>query len=680
MATISIRFKGGSGSGHFNHAGRPGEVGGSLSRKAGNQARAGMVNRIRNLQLLDENDPNFMSKVDAIVDDYRLSNNDLGRLYKSDIPFVLEAISRFPSSDLPVVWESYKSDDMKQKLESMAIEDGEDIDAYKSAAGIGRFNGTDYEINIHTVSDNEWISGLDLPDVMHNKAGTMVAVAAHEYAHSFDLYYKFSGTKAWDDAVKSDKLSVSGYGRRNNQEDFAESMALMAIRPAFFKKRYPARYDSIRSMLDWDPAVPNTVNKEYVGQAFDEVPYRIFVVTTSGYHLQLLSSKITKEVHFKELTQVDEDITAVIAFNFEGMFDALLDRFKPEDVVRDSHITLLNLGEIERIPISKENLMVILEGFAKSHAIIDGKITGVATFSTNPDEDGKVPIVLLYDSPQLPFFRVDLQRILRELGIEYLEQNHGFIPHITLAYIYEPYVEVTFKPEILYIDSLWLFWGTEKYSFSLQGVVVEKQLPIDDDSKKRLIEIRRNIFNDDVDRLAERMYTGEMSLGAWEETMKRYIRELHTSVAAIGKGGWDQMTWADWGRLGAVMREQYRYLHGFAEAIAENRETISINAIKARAHLYGTAAGHSAYLIEAGADIASQLPWLPKDGSTECLVGCKCQWDLKKVGVEKNMQLVQATWKLNPAEHCKTCIDRKGYVVVIRVPKDAIVPNKIGGY
>lgn len=292
---VGVRKKGGSGSGHFQHAGRPGKHGGSLPGKAGNQARAGMINRIRNLQLLDENDPNFISRVDSIVDDYGLSNNDLERLYKSDVPFVLEAIARFPKSDLPVVWESYKQSDMKVRLEEMALEDGEYIDAYYNAAGIGRLNGDSYEINIHTLSDNEWISSLDLPDVMHNKAGTMVAVAAHEYAHSFDLYYKFSGTQKWSDAISVDKQSVSGYGRRNNQEDFAESMALMAIRPAFFKKRYPARYDSIRSMLDWDPAVPNTVNKEYVGQAFDEIPYRIFVETTSGHHLQLLSSKIIEK-------------------------------------------------------------------------------------------------------------------------------------------------------------------------------------------------------------------------------------------------------------------------------------------------------------------------------------------------------------------------------------------------
>lgn len=388
-----------------------------------------------------------------------------------------------------------------------------------------------------------------------------------------------------------------------------------------------------------------------------------------------------EDIHYKEdLAPVEKHDTAIIAFNFSGMFDFLLDKFKPEDVVRDSHITLLNLGDLDRIPITKDNLMFLLEEFSKRHAIIDGKVTGVATFSSDPDKDGRVPLVLLYDSPQLPFFRVDLQRMLKALGMDYLEQDHGFIPHITLAYIDEPYVEVAFKPETVYLDSLWLYWGDEKHKFPLLGEVVEKQLPIDDESRANLISIRRNIFNNDVDQLAEKLFTGDISLGAWEETMRRYIRELHTSTAAIGKGGWGEMSWRDWGRLGTQMREQYRYLHGFAEHIAANRETISIAAIKARAHLYGTAAGHSAYLMEAGAEIATQLPWMPKDGSTECLVGCKCQWNLQVIGEERNMKVVQAVWQLNPAEHCGDCVDRNGFVAVIRVNKDVPVPSKIGGY
>lgn len=210
--------------------------------------------------------------------------------------------------------------------------------------------------------------------------------------------------------------------------------------------------------------------------------------------------------------------------------------------------------------------------------------------------------------------------------------------------------------------------------------VVEKQLPIDEASKVNLMKIRTSIFNDEVDTLAERMYTGEISIGQWEELMKKQIRELHSSVAAIGKGGWDLMTPADWGRLGPQMKEQYRYLHNFAQNIAENRDTISINAIKARAHMYGNAAGHSACMIEAGQVLSDMLPWLPKDGSTECLVNCKCRWELVVIDRVGDFNLVQATWRLGIAEHCDDCVKRDGYVHMMRVYKDIQIPKTIGGY
>jgi len=160
--------------------------------------------------------------------------------------------------------------------------------------------------------------------------------------------------------------------------------------------------------------------------------------------------------------------------------------------------------------------------------------------------------------------------------------------------------------------------------------------------------------------------------------MKRAIRELHSSVAAIGKGGWDKMTWADWGRLGPVMKDQYRYLHGFAEAIAANKESISIDAIKARARMYGNAGGFSSIVVQAGDVFATKLPWLPKDGSTECLVGCKCYWELIVIGEDKEWKTVQATWRLRPAEHCDDCIDRRDHVEVIQVHISVEVPPTIG--
>lgn len=210
--------------------------------------------------------------------------------------------------------------------------------------------------------------------------------------------------------------------------------------------------------------------------------------------------------------------------------------------------------------------------------------------------------------------------------------------------------------------------------------IEEKQLPIGEEGKATLLTLRRNMFWDHMDGLAEEMYTGEISIGQWQETFKDYMRQFYSSSAAIGKGGWDNMTWADWGRLGPVMKDQYRYLQGFADHIYDNRDTISLKYIKARSRLYGEGGAYGAALLEAGVVFEALLPWLPRDGSTECLNRCHCSWMNSISGKDKKFNIVRCVWTLGKADHCGTCVDRDGYVEQIRVHETVEVPSIIGGY
>lgn len=230
--------------------------------------------------------------------------------------------------------------------------------------------------------------------------------------------------------------------------------------------------------------------------------------------------------------------------------------------------------------------------------------------------------------------------------------------------------------EVVYSDGTYSWVNTAR----LKEVIIEKQLPISDKDTQKLLNLRVNIFYDKSDILAEKVFTGNLTIGAWEEAMRAELRQLHSSAAAIAKGGWDNMTSADWGRLGTPLREQYKYLHGFASTIAEQSDTISLRAIQARARMYGRASNNTAALIQAGAVIESLLPWMPGDGSTRCLVNCKCRWVLKVVKIDKKSgdKTVRAVWRLSPAEHCEDCVDRNGHVETIVVPQDVKVPEYIG--
>jgi len=216
--------------------------------------------------------------------------------------------------------------------------------------------------------------------------------------------------------------------------------------------------------------------------------------------------------------------------------------------------------------------------------------------------------------------------------------------------------------------------------------VVEKQLPIGDDSKKALLELRMNMFKDDLDLLSERVFSGDMSLGQYHEDFKRLMKEARSSAAAIGKGGWDMMGPRDWGRLGTPNREQYKFLRGFIQTIADRRETISLAQIKMRARMYADAIAGATTQAEAGFYFEDNLPWLPRDGSTTCLTRCHCSWILTVVERRRKFNVVEAVWRLGEADHCVAsanrdgCVERSNYIEVLRVPLDVEVPATIGGY
>lgn len=207
-----------------------------------------------------------------------------------------------------------------------------------------------------------------------------------------------------------------------------------------------------------------------------------------------------------------------------------------------------------------------------------------------------------------------------------------------------------------------------------------KQLPIDEAGKEALVQVRTNIFFDTSNELAEQLYTGEISIGEWQETMKTELRQLHSSLAAIGKGGWDKMGPRDWGRLGPAMRKEYEWLARFANHISTNRNDLSLKYIQNRARLYGHGAQASTVRSQAGFYLGDLLPWLPKDGSTECLNKCKCHWSLNVVDTHGVWQIVECTWRLGAAEHCPTCVSRDGYTETFRIPPDVAIPDSIGGF
>lgn len=97
--------------------------------------------------------------------------------------------------------------------------------------------------------------------------------------------------------------------------------------------------------------------------------------------------------------------------------------------ISNLHITIIYVENEEELP---DSLLFnhLVENFARNQKyIFTATITGFAVFSNN---DSPV-LVALVDIPNATGFRAELLSLLRSNGIEPPE-NHGWLPHITLAY------------------------------------------------------------------------------------------------------------------------------------------------------------------------------------------------------------------------------------------------------
>jgi len=92
-------------------------------------------------------------------------------------------------------------------------------------------------------------------------------------------------------------------------------------------------------------------------------------------------------------------------------------------------------------------------------------------------------------------------------------------------------------------------------------------------------------FQDNANRLADRLDNGRLTTAQWQERMRREIKDLHRTQYIAGRGGVENMTPRDWGRLGADLKNvQYKALDNFALDIADGK--LSPAQIKARSRIY----------------------------------------------------------------------------------------------
>ena len=156
--------------------------------------------------------------------------------------------------------------------------------------------------------------------------------------------------------------------------------------------------------------------------------------------------------------------------------------------------------------------------------------------------------------------------------------------------------------------------------------------------------------------------TEGVSLETWQTAMRQEIKDEYIRQYLLGRGGLSQMTQADWGSIGGMLREQYRYLDRFAGEIAEGQLTEGQN--KRRSQMYVNSAREAYWRAAGQAHGWPKLPAYPGDGSTQCLTNCRCVWDVRET---KDAWLCY--WRLTPAEHCEDCVARAEMWNPLRIEK-----------
>jgi hypothetical protein len=166
--------------------------------------------------------------------------------------------------------------------------------------------------------------------------------------------------------------------------------------------------------------------------------------------------------------------------------------------------------------------------------------------------------------------------------------------------------------------------------------------------------------------LAAQVAEGSISEEQWLGAMKREIKDAYITLYLAGIGGIDQMSPADWGSVGGMLKEQYKWLESFYESIIAGDLTESVIANRSRMYINSSReafnraalrsaiqrgfkekrwAMHSAVencddcivldgigwipILEDFVSPSTGVSTLPGRGDTICLTNCMCHLDFR---------------------------------------------------
>jgi hypothetical protein len=183
-------------------------------------------------------------------------------------------------------------------------------------------------------------------------------------------------------------------------------------------------------------------------------------------------------------------------------------------------------------------------------------------------------------------------------------------------------------------------------------------------SQATLTEVRDAYLTGASEIVAD--YAANLESGAWtvqqfEQAMRTRLKNAYVAEYVLGRGGAAQMTQADYGRLGQLLRRQYGYLRRFLDDVSAGQETAGTAAERARNFL-GSA--RQAFSRGRGIGFGVTLPYHPGDGGTPCHGRCRCHWE-----IEEDDDEIRAFWRTGSVKTCTGCVDRASESSPLIIPR-----------
>lgn len=156
-------------------------------------------------------------------------------------------------------------------------------------------------------------------------------------------------------------------------------------------------------------------------------------------------------------------------------------------------------------------------------------------------------------------------------------------------------------------------------------------------------------LTEQIDDETTALELGQITPDGWQSKLKTLIERYTASAWKAGQGG-AALQAPDIARIKGLVQAQAEYLDNFTIEIKDG--TRWENSWNSRAQMYAESIKAPYWAAKTK---MLPLPAMPTEGS-QCLVRCRCSWDIVTVDSEKNDY--DAYWRLGSGESCQTCSER----------------------